>query len=80
MHTAPNLKRTKRSRPPLPTALCKALTAVMVVKPTKDQSLPVPLQKLLPVLPSVRRPLSSIQVPIARINDRKRGMNKSTKR
>ena len=73
-----NAKRTKRSKAtPMPTALCKApAAAIVVVKPAPQvEPLPEPLKTLLPKLPTVRpehlRPLSNVAVPVARINDRR---------
>jgi len=77
MFHASNLKRTKRSkRTPTTTALCKAPAGIVVVKPApKSAPLPEPLKTLLPTLPTIRpehlRPLSSVAVPVARINDRR---------
>jgi hypothetical protein len=66
----PTFKQTSK---PTPSALCKAPTGIVVVKPQpKPTPLPEPLQTLLPTLPTQRpehlRPLSAVAVPIAKAN------------
>jgi hypothetical protein len=70
-----NAKRTVTSRP-IKNALCKAPIGIVVVKPApKPTPLPEPLKTLLPTLPTVRpehlQPLSTVFVPVARVNDRR---------
>ena len=66
----PTFKQTSK---PTPSALCKAPTGIVVVKPqSKSTPLPEPLQTLLPTLPTQRpehlRPLSAVRVPAGRVN------------
>jgi hypothetical protein len=73
-----SVKQRKRSKP-TPSALCKPVQSIVVIKP-QPKTLPQPLQTLLPTLfiatdpmqrPEHLKPLSSVAVPIARINDRR---------